>query len=247
MEQHTHTHAHDETDASSDKDAAAGHGMLVIGVTGTFFYHLPMFMSPHDYQVILEGRLSQQGADPQTIYTQDRKANPKTRVYTFAPAPFVLPDLFPPAGPLKTVRGDLFRGHFEAPPEYPAAPFRLGKNVTVNVSEVVFQRKLLPPAAAPDHLEYLLFGKSGELFLAHLITRQSDFDQIVSADVTGRQFTDDELRHGVRVRFSDRVNVVAQRLKEGKAVSGSARIADRQAVLQVTPRVEFYFSERDLT
>jgi hypothetical protein len=112
---------------------------------------------------------------------------------------------------------------------------------------VVFAQKLLPPAAAPDHLEYLLFGKSSELFLAHLITRQGDFDQIVSAEVKGHQFVDDDLRHGVRVQFSGKANTAAQRLKEGKSVSGSARLGDRTVAIDVKPRVEFYMSERDLT
>ena len=43
------------------------------------------------------------------------KAHPQTRVYTFAPVPFVLPDLFPPAHKLKKIQGDLLRGHFESP------------------------------------------------------------------------------------------------------------------------------------
>ena len=242
-----HSHADGATAAGPHKDAPAGHGMLVLGLEKTFFYHLPMFMSPHDYQVILEGRLSKPGLDPQTTYTEDRKAHVPTRVYTFAPAPFVLPDVFPPARQRKTVRGSLFRGHFETPDEYPADPVQIGEDVTVNIADVVFAQKLLPPAVAPDHLEYLLFGTGRELFLAHLITRQGDFDQIVSADVTGHQFVEDDLRHGVRVQFSGKANTAAQRLAEGKSVSGTARVADRQVAIEVKPRVEFYMSERDLT
>ena len=62
-----------------------------------------MFMSPHDYQVVLEGTLSQQGVDPQRTYREDRKGHVKTRVYTFDPVPFVLPDLFPPEPKLKKI------------------------------------------------------------------------------------------------------------------------------------------------
>jgi hypothetical protein len=245
MEHHAHTEGHE--DASTRKDPPAGHGMLVVGLDTTFFCHLPMFMSPHDYQVILEGTLSKQGSDPQRTYKEDRKSHVKTRVYTFAPVPFVLPDVFPPAPKLNKIRGDLFRGHFERPPEYPADPFQIGSTVDVTVANVVYVQKLLPLPAALEHLEYVLFGKSSELFLAHVITRKGDFDQVVSAEIKGHQFLDDELRRGIRVQFSDKANASAQRLAEGKTASGSARVSDKTFAIEVLPRVEFYMSERDLT
>jgi hypothetical protein len=220
--------------------------MLVVGQDTIFFYHLPMFMSPHDYQVILEGTLSQKGSDPQRTYREDRKGNLETRVYTFAPVPFVLPDVFPPTPKLKKIRGDLFRGHFESPPEYPAEPFQIGSSVDVNIANVVYVQKLLPLPTALDRLEYLLFGRSHELFLAHLITRRGDFDQVVSAEIKGHQFLDDELRRGIRVQFSGKVNASSQRLVEGKTVSGSAQVLDKKLVIEVKPRVEFYMSKRDL-
>jgi hypothetical protein len=240
--------AHTEGPAgAAHKDPPAGHGMLVVGLDAIFCYHLPMFMSPHDYQVILEGTLSHQGSDPQRTYREDRKANEQTRVYTFAPVPFVLPDLFPPAPKLKKIRGDLFRGHFESPPEYPADPFQIGSGVDVVITDVVFAQKLLPLPTALDRLEYLLFGKGSELFLAHLITKKGDFDQVVSAQVKGHQFLDEELRHGIRVQFAGKANTSSQKLAEGKTVSGTAHLADKKVAIEVESRVEFYLSERDLT
>ena len=213
MDHHAHTEA---TSTSPSKDHPGGHGMLVVGLETIFFYHLPMFMSPHDYQVILEGTLSQQGSDPQRTYREDRKSHVKTRVYTFNPVPFVLPDLFPPAPKLKKVRGDLFRGHFEKPPEYPAEPSEIGSGVDVTITNVVFAQKLLPLPTPLDRLEYLLFGKGNELFLAHLITRRGDFDQVVSAEIKGHQFLDDELRQGIRVQFSGKANTVFAEARRGQ-------------------------------
>jgi hypothetical protein len=244
MEHQAHPHSPAGTPS---KDPPGGHGMLVVGSETIFFYHLPMFMSPHDYQVILEGTLSKQGSDPQRTYKEDRKGNVKTRVYTFAPVPFVLPDLFPPAATLKKAHGDLFRGHFEQPPEYPANPHEIGNGVDVNITNVVFAQKLLPLHTALDRLEYLLFGKGTELFLAHLITRKGDFDQVVSAEIKGHQFLDDDLRRGIRVQFSGKANASSQKLAEGKTVSGSAQVADKKFAIEVKPGVEFYMSERDLT
>jgi len=221
--------------------------MLVVGLETVFFYHLPMFMSPHDYQVILEGTLSHQGSEPQRTYRDDRKGHLHTPVYTLAPVPFVLPDVFPPAPKLKTFQGDLFRGHFESPPEYPAAPVPIGSGVDVNITNVVFVQKLLPVPKPLDHLEYVLFGKGRELFLAHCISRKGDFDHVISADIKGHQFLDDELRHGIHVQFGGKPNTSAQKLVHGKTVSGSARVSNEDIAIQVEPRVEFYKSERDLT
>jgi hypothetical protein len=141
----------------------------------------------------------------------------------------------------------LFRGHFESPPEYPADPFQIGSGVDVNITDVVFAQKLLPLPTALDRLEYLLFGKGTELFLAHVITRKGDFDQVVSAQIKGHRFLDDELRHGIRVQFSGKANTSSQKLAEGKTVSGTAHIADKKVAIEIEPSVEFYMSERDLT
>jgi hypothetical protein len=242
-----HTHMDEPTDTSARKDRPAGHGMLVVGLDTVFFYHLPMFMTPHDYQVILEGTLSKGGSDQQAIYKEDRKSHPQTRVYTLAPVPFVLPDLFPPALKRKKIQGDLFRGHFESPPEFPADPVKIGSGVDVTISNVVFVQKLLPLPTPLTSLEYILFGKGADLFLAHLITRKGDFDQVVSAEIKGHQFLDDELRHGIRVQFGGKANTSSERLVEKKAVSGSAQVSDRKLSIEVQPRLEFYMSERDLT
>jgi len=244
MDQHTQTEH--GTDTSAGKDQAGAHGMLVVGLDTVFFYHLPMFMSPHDYQVILEGKISQEGSDPLRTYREDRKSHVRTRVYTFDPVPFVLPDLFPTTPHRKEIRGDLFRGHFEQPPEFPAEPVQIGAGVDVTVANVVFVQKLLPLPTPLAGLEYLLFGKGTDLFLAHLITRKGDFDQVVSANVKGRQFRDDELRHGVRVQFAGKANTASEKLVERKSVTGSAQISDERVAIEIEPLVEFYMSERDL-
>ncbi len=241
-----HTHQEHGAGTSAGKDQAAGHGMLVVGLDTVFFYHLPMLMSPHDYQVILEGKMSQEGSDPQRTYREDRKSHARTRVYTFDPVPFVLPDLFPPRHQRKDIRGDLFRGHFEQPTEFPAVPEQIGTGVDVTIANVVFAQKLLPLPTPLAGLEFLLFGKGSELFLAHLITRKGDFDQVVSATVNGHHFRDDELRHGVRVQFAGKANKASEKLVEGKRITGSAQISGKKIAFEIEPQVELYMSERDL-
>ena len=219
--------------------------MVVVGTKAMFFSHLPMFMSPHDYQVILEGTLSQPGTDPQRIYREDRARHPEA-VYTFNPVAFVLPDIAPPTPKRKQFRGDLFRGHFESPPEFPAEPSLIAGGVTVQVTNVVYFQKLMPHPTRPDTLEYLLFGSSEEMFLAHLITQPPDFDQIVSARITGRQLTADQLRRGVRVRLAGNARSLAERLKPGKAVPVTAEVSGEKVTFNVEAQADLYFMEREL-
>ena len=241
-----HAHSHDAQGSATPTDRAAGHGMVVVGTETTFFSHLPMFMSPHDYQVILEGTLSKKSGDPQRTYRDDRARHPDAALYTFNPVAFVLPDLAPPAAKRQQFRGDLFRGHFEAPPEFPAVPQRIAAGVTVTVANMIYFQKLTPQPARPDHLEYLLFGKGKEIFLAHLITGPPDFDQIVSAKVTGHQFAADELRRGVRVQVPGASGSSVQRVKPGKAVSANAQTSGKNVAFKVEAGAELYFMEREL-
>ena len=242
----SHMHHHGTGDSAAVNDALGSHGMLVVGSSTAFFSHLPMFMSPHDFQVIFEGTFSQAGSDPQRIYREDRKAHPQTHVYTFNPDEFVMTDIFPPAPKRTQIQGDLFRGHFGHPSEFPAKPAQIAAGVTVNIANVVYFQRLTPHLSAPEGLEYLLFGKGEELFLAHLITRPPDFDQVVSARVSGHQFRDDELRRGVRIQLPRTAGASTPGLTRGKAVPGSAQVSGRKISLEVEPVVELYMMEREL-
>jgi hypothetical protein len=111
---------------------------------------------------------------------------------------------------------------------------------------VVFVKKLLPVSSPPDHLEYVLFGKGRELFLAHRISRKGDFDQVVSAAIQGPQFSDDELRKGIPVQFAGKADTAEQRLSKGTTASGTARVSGKSVAVEVEPQVEIYMSERDL-
>ena len=67
------------------------------------------------------------------------------------------------------------------------------ESVVVTVKKVVHAQKFDPAAPKPEKLQYILFGEGGELFLAHMITKPPDFDQIVSIKVADHPFTEEEL------------------------------------------------------
>jgi hypothetical protein len=170
-------HGGHSSDTSPQGDHAAVHGMLMIGESRLLMSHLPMFHSPHDYQILLEVSLTAPGSDPLKTYLDDRKAS-KSKVYTWVPTPFHLSALVADRSAHPIMVGTIFRGHFE----------RGGIPITANdvvarVERVFYAGRLDPKAQPLTELRYLMFGSSAEPFLAHLITRPPDFDQILAAEI----------------------------------------------------------------
>lgn len=241
------------------EDRPNTHNMMLVGTKTAFLSHLPMFVnegvgpefdSPHRFQVILEAKFTDGDRDLTEVYFNDRMKNPAVKMYTLNPGLFVLSHVDPKGSALKKFRGNaLIRGHlerggtsfignFESPAKEGA--------FDVNVVNVVHFREFDPKATKPVKLEYLLFGKGSELFLAHLITKPNDFDQIISIK-TGETFTDEDLAKGIRLEFSDRGNTSKERLKEKVKAVGRLHIpgASPQTIPVETVR-EFYFEEGEL-
>ncbi len=98
-----------------------------------------------------------------------------------------------------------------------------------------------------DQLEYLLFGKGPELFLAHLITRPPDFDHVLAVRVGGRQFTDEDLRRGVPVKFPGRANSETERIKEtDKKASGMIQVAGKNVPVTIESIIEIFLDNEFL-
>jgi hypothetical protein len=233
------------------------HGMLLVGeTTTTYLSHLPMFMSPHNYQALFEVTLTAVGNDPMALYLLDRKAQgPQSKMYSFRPKDrFVLTDLVSPAEHprLSSFKGSIFRGHFESGHAHEQQGSLIPglDHVVANVTNVILFRRLDPNAQLLPQLQYVIFGKGQELFLVHVISCPPDFDQILGAKIDGRQFTDEELRHGVSVTFPGRANAEAQKIKEREQLSGQVQVAAedgfkvKEVVVQAV--TEFYFETDDL-
>ena len=101
--------------------------------------------------------------------------------------------------------GTPFRGHFERggqPLPLPTAGQLAATKppeVKAAVDRIIHFRKFSPEGPPLPQLEYLLFGKGTECFLAHFITTPPDFDQILAVKVAGRDFTEQELQQGVLI------------------------------------------------
>lgn len=243
------------------EDRPNTHNMMIVGEKTAYLSHLPMFVirgtppgfdSPHRFQVILETTFTDGNRDLTSTYLSDRASNPTVKMYTLNPARFVLSRLNPNGMALRKFRGNtVFRGHLERE----SVPF-IGFTgdsppargvFDVNVKRVVHFHQFSKQATKPSRLEYLLFGKGTELFMAHFITRPNDFDQIISVKIDGHSFTDEQLGKGMHVTFADRGNTASGRMKESDKAAGRFQppgIAAR--TLPVAVVREFYFEEGEL-
>jgi hypothetical protein len=221
--------------------------MLLVGQETAFLSHLPIFGSPHDYQVLLEVTFAKPGSDPQADYFSDRKRT-GSKVYTIEPERFVLPELAA-AKPRRSFTADIYRGHFERIPERAKEAARIGERVTVTVTRVIHFRKFAPAAVKPSHLEYLLFGKSSEAFVAHVITSPPDFDHVLGVTSPGQGFTAAQLARGVTLRLPNSKNTAESRIRGDKLLPAETVEADGAAPtkIQLQPGVEFYFEEDELS
>jgi len=248
--------------ANSSEDPPARHNMLVVGKEKAFLSHLPMFetvnkngtdyTSRHRFQVILEATFDKQEDDKQEdvtdIYRLDRKSNPGVKMYTLEPELFVLSRLFNPTSQpaLTSFNAKIHRGHVERGGELID-----GLNpVQVQIKKAVYAHKFDPSVEKLSKLTYILFGTVNELYLAHMISKPPDFDQILSVTMTNHQVTAEELDRGIAVVF-ERDNTALQRLKPGQEVQqGRAEFLSPTRLLgfdaQIQAGDEYYFEEGEL-
>jgi len=220
----------------------AVHGMLMVGQARVLMSHLPMFHAPHDYQIILETSLSAPGFDPQKKYVDDRNAT-QTRTYTWVPKPFVLSDLLRSHAVPPTMVGTIFRGHFER-----GGIAITGDDVEARVERILYSRRLVASDPALAERRYVMFGSPSEPFLAHLITRPPDFDQVTAIEIAAPSA--DSLAGwegaGVRLKIDGTARSPDTALREGDQVSATRLdgLTTGSAVLSV--RREFYLETGDL-
>lgn len=239
---------HDSHHPEEKEDTTQRHNMMIVGEKTIFISHLPMFMKPHNFQVILEATFTSAGKDVGSIYTKDRQSHPQVKMYTLSPDKFFrLPSLFTPFDkPARTsFKATILRGHLERGGQ----PIKGLEGIDVNIKRVVYARQLdTDIAAKPKDLSYILFGKGQELFLGHRIAAPPDFDQILSVKID-KAPSDEEMTLGVSVTFLNRENSAAKRIREKEKVVGQGHVTGAHQFLQlpIEAKVEYYFEESELS
>jgi hypothetical protein len=235
--------------APSPEEAPATHKWMLVGSQTAFLSHLPMFemlnaakteyMTPHRYQVILQASFNSGGKDVTPLYSADRQSHPEVKMFTVVPeALFALPQFAAPS-PLTSFQATVFRGHEERG----GKPIKGLQSIAVNIQKVVHFQKFDPAAKPPSALEYFLFGRGTELFLAHSIVKPPDFDQILSVNVDVLKLTANLLGSAIRISIPLKKNSLADRLKEGEQAQAETSDGRKLGVRGVR---EFYFEEGEL-
>lgn len=84
--------------------------------------------------------------------------------------------------------------------------------------------------------------------MAHIITKPSDFDQVLAVDAVNPVLTDEKLNAGVRVTFPGKENNLTMKLKEEENVQGERSGSDiSRAKLEINIGKEIYFEEEELS
>ncbi|WP_164205420.1 hypothetical protein [[Micrococcus luteus] ATCC 49442] len=202
------------------------HGMLLFGDDAIFMSHLPMFESPHNFQVILEVVLDDAASQ---LLSADRETNGNS-LYTFEPEEFHITELDPSGDgqARSSIAGTIYRGHFER------GGHPIARGVDAAVRTVVYFKELDVAAAhsATQELTYLCFGRAQQIHLAHRITASPDFDQVLTArlvpgtvtDQAGRPVGEDitqDFDHAAPVDFRGRGDAPESRLTPQEIVEGS--------------------------
>lgn len=234
-------------DASTAHDTAESHGMIVWGDATIYFSHLAMFSNPvHAQQVILEVTLPN---DAMRGYRGAKAKHPESTFYSFRPEPFILGDLFPPAAGrparLTSLVGTLFRDQFEQLGEDEVKDHLVARNVTAKVTRVIVRRKLIPFGKRPVRLEYVLFGKQHELYLAHPINLPPDFDQIIAVKSVGRELTDADLAPGLPLAMPGTKDSAESRVRGDAKAQAEISIGGTPQPVALALGVEVYFSDND--
>ena len=204
-------------------DIPSVHGMLLFGSKHIYISHLPMFHSPHDYQMLAELEL------PPEALAAYQSARHKEKLFTLVPERFSLPEMAAHPKPFKAV---LYQGHFER------GGNPISKEISVKILKVLHFRKFQPEAARPEEASALLFGEDEEFFSAHFISAKPDFDQVSELALS------QPLPAGKALLFEAKGVSNLEPLPTGKAFTFKQSESGQELELQV--KRELYFETDDL-
>lgn len=176
---------------SVNTDAPSTHGMLIFGKEKIYASHLPMFHSPHDYQIILELELDN---NAKKLFIADQENNSEYNTYMIEPEKFILPDMIQNPKPFKV---NLYRGHFERGGK------KIASDIVVSIKQVIFYKKFNAAEAKSSTTNFIFFGNTKEQFMAHQITNKPDFDQILQVKTASDALVKNEKYKLINVNKSE--------------------------------------------
>ena len=195
---------------------AAYHEFQVFGEDRTYFSHYAMFSSIHAYQVILEVEIPEEARAAIRAFRAEQpdmglSFSPSTP--SDQPLPirhdWVLPE---ETQPERVITGDL---HWVADGDDwadPAMRHFIARNVSARVVGVVHRQMFYPDTPRSVGLAYVVVWHGDDVYLAHILTQDPDFDQIVRVTFQG-----EAPAQGAAVSV-ERSNTLEDRLTPGQTV-----------------------------
>ena len=169
MKLHTLTLALVLGSTAAHADHPSVHGMVLFGNQETYVSHLPMFHSPHDYQVVMKVSLNEV-AQGHTLQKYVAAKQAGHDFFTLAPEVFDLTKIID--GSRTTFQAGLFDGHFE----------RDGTNLgqlQVQITQSIHSHHLEEGRNDSGQESYFAFGANDEYYAVHLIAGKPSFDAIL--------------------------------------------------------------------
>lgn len=223
----------------------AFHGQALYGLENPYLSHLPVFMGapenhPHNFQVILEVDFAD--ADARAAYVAERGSAPMS-LYTATPPDFDQTALvvdYAGRAAIETLPATtIVEGHFEQGGQ------AILDDVTFDVGRVVYFREFQLGGEPLGEQSYVIFGRGGEAFAAHLLSAPPDFDQMLAVEVTASDDApalEDALAAGIYLTLPGRANDESNRIQAGETLSCSLAIDGAAApiTVEVAAAAEIY-------
>jgi hypothetical protein len=179
-------------------DEPGNHGMFVVGEKTLFLIHMPMFTNEkHMYQVVLRAHMSDEAM---ALYRKLRAANPSKpyNLINVDADKFTLPDL--KAGKVRSFQATMFDGYSNDDGGTPGPV--LADNIPVSIDDVVVFQHFNFGVDRPANLIYTVFGQGDETHMSHIISRDPDFQHIVTLSAPPPGFSAPQIESGVELNFT---------------------------------------------
>ncbi|MFT6632787.1 MAG: hypothetical protein ACJAS4_002752 [Bacteriovoracaceae bacterium] len=219
------------------KDLPSVHGMFVFGKDKVYLSHLPMFHSPHDYQVLIEVELPE---EVKAVYLEEKLQDKFQSVYTIVPESFILPEVMTDGHSFKAV---LYKGHFERG----GSP--ITKEINITIKKVLyfkqFDKSAVKTPTATATAKYIIIGNKTEQFIIHKVIAKPDFDQVIKLNGSNKALIAILLKTThLNVTIPSSLNTVP--LKEGENLI--AKLSDNQnSSVSINIKKSLYLEYGDLS
>lgn len=206
------------------------HTFIQLGVEGKFGYHVSLFESNHQHQVIVSSELKVQGKSQEQLksFLSKPASNDYYTVLTDKPI-FILADVR--EGRRKIIPVDVYDGIIGID-----SAKKLLTEATYEIKKILFTTPMHVEDPKLEKNHFIIFGNNGseqtKYFAAHLIWGANNYDQVLNIEFDKPV----KIENGALVAIDEQLD--SSPLKVGQSVKGSIS-AQGPVTFKVTEQVHF--------